>query len=140
MELFEEQVKEQPSAVALIPDGAPELSYAELNRSAEQVANEILGVGVSVGDVAVLILDRSVAQGSPSLECSTAVRTWPASWFLLVGHCSWIATEVPSRGPLMDMLPRRREAGPAKPTWRCSSTPLARLASQWASSWVGSAR
>ena len=59
MELFEEQVKKQPSAVALIPDGAPVLSYAEMNRAAEQVANEILSVGVSIGDVAILILDRS---------------------------------------------------------------------------------
>ena len=62
MELFEEQVGKQPSAVALIQDGAHELSYADLNRAAEQVANEILDVGISVGDEAALILDRSVAQ------------------------------------------------------------------------------
>ena len=30
-----------------------------MNRAAEQVANEILSVGVSIGDVAILILDRS---------------------------------------------------------------------------------
>ena len=31
MELFEEQVKKQPSAVALVPDGALELTYADVN-------------------------------------------------------------------------------------------------------------
>jgi len=62
MELFEDHVKKQPSAVALIPDGAASLTYADLDRAAEEVATQLLSAGVSVGDVVALILDRSVAQ------------------------------------------------------------------------------
>ena len=60
--VFGDQVKKQPSAVALVPDGALELTYAELNQAAEAVATQLLGVGASVGGVAALILDRRVAQ------------------------------------------------------------------------------
>ena len=69
MELFEEQVKKQPSAVALIPEDAPELSYADLNRAAEQVPNEILGVGVSGGYVAALM---STGHGSGDRHLGSA--------------------------------------------------------------------
>lgn len=63
IELFEEQVRKAPSAVALIPDSpAAPLSYADLDQAAEEVATELLALGVSIGAVVCLLLERSVAQ------------------------------------------------------------------------------
>ena len=62
MELFEEQVKKQPSAVALVPEGALELTYADVNQAAEAAATQLLGVGASGDSGAALILHRSVAK------------------------------------------------------------------------------
>ncbi len=44
-ELFEEQVRRTPAAIAVVQDDQ-ELSYAELNRRANRLAHELIGLGV----------------------------------------------------------------------------------------------
>lgn len=66
IELFEDQVKAQPSAVALVVPiaGQPslELTYAELNAAAEEVASTLNSIGITCGCVVALMMHRSVAQ------------------------------------------------------------------------------
>ncbi|MCC9308105.1 non-ribosomal peptide synthetase [Kitasatospora sp. RB6PN24] len=66
VDLFEEQVRTSPEAVALVQVGAGEWSYRELNRRANQVAWWLRGHGVGVGDRVGLHLTRS-------LECVAAM-------------------------------------------------------------------
>ena len=55
---FEEQVLQQPDALALI-DGRQEFTYAELNRLANQVAHSLSGFGVGPGTLVGVCLQRS---------------------------------------------------------------------------------
>ncbi|MEO8659362.1 MAG: non-ribosomal peptide synthetase [Bryobacteraceae bacterium] len=56
--LFEEVASARPAATALISDGG-EVSYGELNRRANQLANYLVRTGVKPGDVVALALPRS---------------------------------------------------------------------------------
>lgn len=56
--LFEEQVRRQPDAPALVA-GDRALTYAELNARANQVAHGLMGRGVKRGDCVGLCLERS---------------------------------------------------------------------------------
>jgi len=58
-ELFEAQVERSPDAVALICEGE-ELSYAELNARANQLARSLRDAGIGPEDVVALALPRSV--------------------------------------------------------------------------------
>ncbi|MCC9308102.1 amino acid adenylation domain-containing protein [Kitasatospora sp. RB6PN24] len=66
VDLFEEQVRISPEAVALVQVGAGEWSYRELDERANQVAWWLRGHGVGVGDRVGLHLARS-------LECVAAM-------------------------------------------------------------------
>jgi amino acid adenylation domain-containing protein len=57
---FENQVAQAPDAVALVVAGV-ELSYAELNRQANQLAHHLKSAGVSPGQIVALALPRSVS-------------------------------------------------------------------------------
>ena len=57
--LFEEQAALDPHAVALVFEDC-ELSYAELNRRANQLAHRLLALGVSPDDRVALCLERGV--------------------------------------------------------------------------------
>jgi len=57
--LFEAQVEQNPDAVALIWEGE-ELSYAELNARANQVAHSLRDAGIGPEDVVALAVPRSV--------------------------------------------------------------------------------
>ena len=59
MELFEEQVKNQ-QLWWLWLQRLPSSSHCRREQAAEEVAKQLLGVGVSVGGMAAFILDRSV--------------------------------------------------------------------------------
>jgi len=66
-ELFDEQVENAPSNVALILPGlhganARTISYGELGAAIEEVAAKLNHVGVSVGSVVALSLERNVGQ------------------------------------------------------------------------------
>jgi amino acid adenylation domain-containing protein len=58
-ELFEAQVKRSPDAVAVQCDQR-ELTYAELNRRADQLAGYLQGLGVEPGVLVGLFVDRSL--------------------------------------------------------------------------------
>ena len=58
-EAFAEQAARVPDAVAVV-EGAAEMSYADLDSRANQLANFLRSVGVSAGDKVVISLDRSV--------------------------------------------------------------------------------
>lgn len=57
-QLFEEQVAKSPDATALVFQGAT-LSYAELNRRANQLARHLMQKGVAQGSVVGLCMERS---------------------------------------------------------------------------------
>ena len=59
-QLFEEQVKNTPSAVA-IQFGDEQLDYATLNTQANQLAHYLISQGVSTGNLVGLCVERSVA-------------------------------------------------------------------------------
>jgi len=59
-ELFEAQAAKQPNEIALIYEDE-QLSYAELNRRANQVAHELIGLGVRPDDRVALCVERSVS-------------------------------------------------------------------------------
>jgi len=66
-ELVDEQVMRQPNSVALIIPESPAapahtMSYSQLKASVTEVSEEFLSVGITVGSIAALILDRCVAQ------------------------------------------------------------------------------
>jgi amino acid adenylation domain-containing protein len=58
--LFEEQVRRQPEAPALVC-GDDALSYVELNRRANQVAHRLIALGVKPDDCVAIVAERSVA-------------------------------------------------------------------------------
>ncbi|MGY2288771.1 amino acid adenylation domain-containing protein [Pseudomonas sp. SDO5215_S409] len=58
-QVFEAQVERQPDAVAVV-QGAQALSYAQLNRRANQLAHHLSGLGVQPGDPVAILLPRSV--------------------------------------------------------------------------------
>jgi len=60
-ELFRGQALQTPDATALVL-GDMELTYAELNERSNQLAFQLLGSGVSPGDLVALCLDRSFEQ------------------------------------------------------------------------------
>jgi amino acid adenylation domain-containing protein len=57
-ELFEEQVRRDPNAVALIFEGQS-LTYAELNRRANQLAHRLMALGVGPGSTVGVLVERS---------------------------------------------------------------------------------
>jgi non-ribosomal peptide synthetase component F len=58
-QLFEEQVEKTPEAVAVVFEGK-ELSYAELNRRANQLAHYLRKLGVEPDDLIGVCIERSV--------------------------------------------------------------------------------
>src|SRR5579875_2107932 len=56
--LFAAQVARAPDAAALL-DGATELTYAQLNDSADHLARQLTGLGVSPEDLVGVLMDRS---------------------------------------------------------------------------------
>src|SRR6185295_12706480 len=58
-ELFEEQVRTRPDAVAVVYEST-QLSYAELNRRANQVSHRLLREGVRPDDRVGLCVERSL--------------------------------------------------------------------------------
>ncbi|HEU4834641.1 MAG TPA: amino acid adenylation domain-containing protein, partial [Pyrinomonadaceae bacterium] len=58
-ELIEAQVKQQPEAIA-VKSGGEELSYRELNSRANQVAQELIGLGVKTETVVGIMMERSL--------------------------------------------------------------------------------
>ena len=58
-ELFEEQVAKTPEAVAVVFE-EKELSYAELNRRANQLAHYLRKLGVKPDDRVAVCIERSV--------------------------------------------------------------------------------
>jgi len=66
-ELFAEQVQNRPNAVALALPETPSapvqnFTYIELMNSVAEVIDQLLSVGITVGSIAALSLERSVAQ------------------------------------------------------------------------------
>ncbi|MQX16892.1 AMP-binding protein, partial [Sinorhizobium terangae] len=59
-ELFEQQVRRAPDAVAVIHEDE-RLSYGELNARANRLAHHLIGLGVKPGDSVATMLDRSVS-------------------------------------------------------------------------------
>ncbi len=59
-ELFEDRVRRSPDAIAVMDEGV-EVSYAELNSRANQLAGRLIARGVRAGDRVATILDRSHA-------------------------------------------------------------------------------
>ncbi|NWB98760.1 amino acid adenylation domain-containing protein [Pseudomonas gingeri] len=57
--LFEEQVRLQPEASALVFQ-AQHLSYAELNRQANHIAHRLIGLGIGPDDRVAICVDRSL--------------------------------------------------------------------------------
>ena len=57
--LFEAQVKAHPEMTAVIADGKS-LTYDELNKNANSLANSLISRGISIGDIAGIVLDRTV--------------------------------------------------------------------------------
>ncbi|WP_431605676.1 non-ribosomal peptide synthase/polyketide synthase [Amycolatopsis melonis] len=68
-ELFAEQVRQRPDAVAAVLDGEP-VTYAELNRRANRLANRLVGlglrpeepVGLAVGRAAAVVAELAVVK------------------------------------------------------------------------------
>ena len=58
-ELFEEQVEKTPAASAVVFE-EEELSYAGLNRQANQLARRLCGMGIQPGHKVAMLLDRSM--------------------------------------------------------------------------------
>jgi amino acid adenylation domain-containing protein len=58
-QLFEDQVARQPDAIALVYEDR-QLSYAELNRRANQVAHHLIGLGVRPDDRVAICAERSL--------------------------------------------------------------------------------
>ena len=58
-ELFAEQVRRAPDAVAVTADGVA-LTYAELNERANRLAHRLIGVGVRPEEPVALLVERSV--------------------------------------------------------------------------------
>ena len=58
-ELFEEQVRRTPDAMAAV-FGEESFTFAELNRRANQLAHSLLGLGVQPDTLVGLFLDRSL--------------------------------------------------------------------------------
>ncbi|WP_163914935.1 non-ribosomal peptide synthetase, partial [Pseudomonas frederiksbergensis] len=56
-QLFEAQVEAQPDAIAVIFDGE-QLSYAELNRQANQLAHHLIGLGIRPDDRVAICVER----------------------------------------------------------------------------------
>ncbi|MER8931231.1 amino acid adenylation domain-containing protein, partial [Mesorhizobium sp. M0859] len=59
-ELFEQQVRRTPEAVALVHEDE-RLSYGELNARANRLAHHLIALGVKPGDCVATVLNRSVA-------------------------------------------------------------------------------
>ncbi len=59
IELFEEQVEKTPNSIALVY-GDVQLTYAELNEKANQLAWKLRGMGVKQDDFVVIIAERSI--------------------------------------------------------------------------------
>jgi len=57
---FEGHAKTSPDAVAIDWDAKHQLTYAELNSRANQLAHHLYAVGVKVGDMVPLVLDKSI--------------------------------------------------------------------------------
>ena len=58
-QLFEQQAEEQPDAIAISFSGQT-ISYAELNRKANQIANYLHGLGVKPDQLVGILVDRSI--------------------------------------------------------------------------------
>ncbi|MBV8695972.1 MAG: amino acid adenylation domain-containing protein, partial [Ktedonobacteraceae bacterium] len=58
-QVFEQQAEHQPDAIALV-QGEVQLSYAELNRRANQVAHHLHALGLGVEEPVALSMERSV--------------------------------------------------------------------------------
>ena len=58
-QLFEQQVKREPNAIAVIFEGES-LTYAELNRKANQLAYRLLALGVQPDDRVAICVERSL--------------------------------------------------------------------------------
>lgn len=57
--LFDEQVESHPDSIAISFEGES-LSYSELNRQADLIANHLLGLGATPGNIIGIILERSL--------------------------------------------------------------------------------
>jgi len=58
-ELFEEQVERTPDAIAVVYE-EQELTYRELNERANQLAHHLRGLGVGLGNLVSIYIDRSL--------------------------------------------------------------------------------
>ncbi len=56
---FEEQVRAQPQATALVEQNGREVTYLELNQASNQLANQLLSLGVEQGSLVPVCLERS---------------------------------------------------------------------------------
>ena len=58
-QIIEEQVKRTPDATAIIADGNEQLSYQQLNQSANRLAHELIRLGAEADQVIAVCLNRS---------------------------------------------------------------------------------
>lgn len=87
-DLFDDWVKATPDATAIIVPGtgggsppAKQISYAELNAAIEEVAEALNGIGVTVGSVVALVMDRNVGQVV-------------AVWGVLKSGAAWLPVDI----------------------------------------------
>lgn len=95
--LFEDQVRRTPGAPALRGDGR-RLTYAELNRRANQVARQLRHLGVETADRVALRLDRSVDSVVAMLAVLKAGAAYvPLERDVPAERARWILTETAPR-------------------------------------------
>ncbi len=97
VELFEQQVKKSPQAVAVV-FGEQELSYRELNERANRLAHVLMDEGIGPEDVVALALPRSLEMIVALLGILKAGAAYLPIDPALSGRASWpLCWRMPSR-------------------------------------------
>ncbi|CAK6498432.1 amino acid adenylation domain-containing protein [Serratia marcescens] len=92
-ELFEQQARQTPQAIALIQD-AQRLSYAQLNARANRLAHRLIGRGVQPGDRVAVRLARSIELVCAQLAVIKAGAAYvPIDPQLPAARQAWIADD-----------------------------------------------